>query len=166
VWKIRCDLPANGRSISLDNLIVGATDEAQSTVALSRTVRKILHIPRELVKGAFGVVDVVVPSSEHLSIGEVRFRNVFPILLVDSGARRVWEVVFECLELFASTRGQFLHHSEGRDDLFALLFVGTRFVPVKVPVIGFARTDTREDSGSLCFRPRSHLGMDPPCPGS
>jgi len=129
-------------------MVVGIADEAQSTFVHRSTVREILHVLQELVEGAFHLGDLVVPSFEHLSVGEVRLSNETSILIVDLVDRPLlWETVHQFLKFVGSASGQILHDSKGDHDLFAMLFVGARFVPVEEPLIGLGRTDTREYHG-------------------
>jgi hypothetical protein len=147
-----CNLPAKGRSIEIfpiPNMVVGVADEAQSTFIRSSAAREILHVPRKPVERIFHVVDVEVPGFEHLSIGEVRPSNKFLVLPVYCGARLLWKLGLQVLEFSRSTLGQILHDVESDHDFFAVFLVGTRFVPVEVPVVGLLRTDTREYPGSF-----------------
>jgi hypothetical protein len=79
-------------------MVVGIADEAQSTFIRGSTARKILHVVRESVERLPRVVDVVIPVSEHLSIGEVRSSNIPPVLIVDNAARLLWKIVPQLLE--------------------------------------------------------------------
>jgi hypothetical protein len=130
-------------------MVVGVADEAQSTFIRSSAAREILHVPRKPVERIFHVVDVEVPGFEHLSIGEVRPSNKFLVLPVYCGARLLWKLGLQVLEFSRSTLGQILHDVESDHDFFAVFLVGTRFVPVEVPVVGLLRTDTREYPGSF-----------------
>ena len=132
-------------------MVVGITDEAQSTITGRRTAREVLHISQDLVERTLHIIDIAVPGSEHLRIGGVRLSDELSIIFVDFHAHfrcpRVWEVVFQLLNVVGSPLGQLLHDVEGDQDLSSLLFVGAGFVPVKVPVIGLLRTDSRKYPG-------------------
>jgi hypothetical protein len=86
-------------------MVVGVADEAQGTFARSSTAREILRVLRESVERVFRLADVVIPSSEHLSIGEVRPGNEQPVLIVYRVARLLWKIFLQFLEFSRSTRG-------------------------------------------------------------